>query len=385
MLHALLLVASFGLGISQALAGTEPVKPALTNSASYTGEAFRDLTGGARRGVACEGLLTISLDGDLAKLAGWKGSRFHLSAIDPHGTSPTQRYVHDVNGISNIDAYDTPRLEEAWVEIEPASSLNLRLGQLLADTEFFTADTAALFLNSGFGAPPVVSLNFPAPDYPVAAPGIRARYSRGDAFSLQAALFTGNPGDPAIDNHHGVHWQLGRDDGLLALLEAAWKPACRCLHSSTVKAGLFYHTGGHNLPPTAGGYALLDQPIWSPASRCDASDGLHGFVRLAAAPIENPAAPLYADAGLNFKGPLAGRGNDVAGLAASTTLLQDQRTHRGEGPYAHPQETVFEATYKAVLHTRFSLQPDVQYILHPGGDRLHNALVAGIRGVLTFP
>jgi len=52
-------------------------------------------------------------------------------------------------------------------------------------------------------------------------------------------------------------------------------------------------------------------------------------------------------------------------------------------PWGH--ETVFEAPYKITLTPWWSLQPDVQYVLHPGGStEIPNALVLGLRIDLLF-
>ena len=78
----------------------------------------------------------------------------------PSGTSLTNKAVHDLNALSNIDAYDSVRLYELWLQQEVwAGQSFLRLGQMLADAEFFVSAYGALFINSSFGAIPLVSQN----------------------------------------------------------------------------------------------------------------------------------------------------------------------------------------------------------------------------------
>ena len=84
----------------------------------------------------------------------------------------TNKAVHDFNTLSNIDAYDSVRLYEAWLQQEFWDrKFSIRLGQILADAEFFVSDYGALFINSSFGAIPLVSQNLVPPIFPVAAPG----------------------------------------------------------------------------------------------------------------------------------------------------------------------------------------------------------------------
>jgi len=48
-------------------------------------------------------------------------------------------------------------------------------------------------------------------------------------------------------------------------------------------------------------------------------------------------------------------------------------------------EAVTELSYAMQLSPSVSLQPDLQYILHPGGSQQYgNALVVGVRAVVNF-
>ncbi|MCX6967328.1 MAG: carbohydrate porin [Verrucomicrobia bacterium] len=360
---------------------------------SYTGEGFANLSGDSKRGAIYEGLLSVGVQGDLEKGIGWKGGSFLVSGIDPHGSSLTDHYVHDLNRVSNIDAYDSVRLYEAWVQQELAESkVSIRLGQILADTEFFVSDNGALFLNGAFGAIPVVSQNCDAPVFPVAAPGMRVRWTATEPFSVQAGLYKGDVGDPATENTHGLDWSWR--GGVLAITEVAYK-----IHSAkgsqglpgVYKLGAFFHSSGTNeaFPEApshsnAGGYFVADQQLWRKLG--SEGQGLSGFVRIGAAPADRNAVPFYLDTGLNFKGLIPGRDNDIAGLGLSYTNLSGKVCDdAGKPSNTHP-ETVLEATYKIALKEWFSVQPDFQYICNPGGtESASNAVVVGLRFHLTFP
>ena len=48
-------------------------------------------------------------------------------------------------------------------------------------------------------------------------------------------------------------------------------------------------------------------------------------------------------------------------------------------------EAVLELTYRAQITPWFALQPDVQWIIHPGGSTaIDNALVIGLRAAVSF-
>ena len=387
----------FSLAVAPFAIAGEPASPAPDESKalsfpfSYTGEGLANLSGGYRRGAIYEGLLSAGVQGDLGKLIGWKGGSFLLSGIYPHGASLTQKYVHDFNGVSSIDAYDSVRLYEVWVQQEFAEGkLSIRLGQLLADTEFFIANSAVLFLNGAFGALPLVSHNFDAPVYPVAAPGARLRWSVSDSISLQVAVFDGDVGD-ASTNKHGVDWHLSDEDAVLALTEIAYiNKGAESGLSGIYKLGAFYHrsdTTGHcpdeSSHATAGGYFIVDQQLWRKPGTQD--QGLSAFLRIGAAPDERSTVPFYFDGGINFKGLLPGRDDDLAGLAFSYTKLSTNlRDEDGTALDSH-HEAILEATYKIRATKWLTVLPDLQYIWNPGArEKQDNAVIAGIRFNVTF-
>jgi porin len=54
-------------------------------------------------------------------------------------------------------------------------------------------------------------------------------------------------------------------------------------------------------------------------------------------------------------------------------------------PNMHRAETVLELTYRAQILSAVSLQPDLQYVIHPGTDSLlENALVFTLRVEATL-
>lgn len=425
----------------------------------YTGEVFGNPVGGYRQGAVYDGLLTTGLDVDFNKLAGWKGLNFHVLAYDPHGTSGTDKYVHDFNRFSSIDAFDGFRLFELWLQQSFFNNVvNLRLGQIAADAEFAATQGGALFVHSNFGDPPALAQNVPSPIYPQAAPGVRLRLNTPDSrFYFQTGVYAGNPnadrdGDPnprfvpgTAYNDHGVRFPLSGNQGLLSLYEFGF-----LLNRGKDAQGLpgVYRVGGFfdsdafsdqrfdaqgrsladprstGHPRTrhhdGGVYAVAEQVVYRPpgagnphedvgqtasAPVGNAEDSpltpgagpsgleLRVFGRTGFVPEDRNRVDFYVETGLNLRGLLPGRGRDVLGLAFTyTDLSGDLRaaaraanrfddTHLPLPDY----EGVLETTYQINLAPWLQVQPDLQYIVHPGGSSLHgNALVLGVRSVLTF-
>jgi len=400
LLSIVLLTAGFsplaqgGDAVQPAKEEAPPEAKAISFPFSYTGEGFGNLSGGYKRGAVYDGLLSVGVQGDLDKLIGWQGGSFLVSGLYPHGASLTDNYVHDFNGVSNIDAYDSIRLYEAWFQQELADGkISIRVGQILADAEFFVSDNGTLFINGAFGAIPLISQNFNAPVFPEATPGLRVRWTATDSLSVQAGIFDGDVGDQAADNKHGLDWNLGGKEGLLAITEVAYKVNGEKDNEGlrgVYKLGVFFHSSETNdafpnapRESDAGGYFVVDQQLWRKSGTED--QGLSGFLRIGGAPGDRNTVPFYFDTGFNYKGLIPGRDKDIAGLALSYTKLSADLCDDVGEPVESHHETILEATYKVQVKDWLTIQPDIQYIFNPGAcEILPNALVAGVRFNVTF-
>ena len=350
---------------------------------TYAADAFGVVSGGIQRGVLYNGLLDLGTDVDLETLVGWTGAHFHLNALYPHGENGSANYVGDIGTFSNLEAYDTYRLYELWVEQDLFDDrVSLRAGQITFDSEFAVLDSyGGLFVHSGLGPPTALAANLSLPAYPNATPGIRVKIEPGPGFYIQAALFDGNvaPGltpDPSSDaadstefNRHGTHWALRREEGALWAGEVGYQinqPAedgeasptrtttDSPIHAtSTVaerrglagsyKVGFVYHTDdfagtydtaltdiGSSLAPSESRnrganyaiYANLEQEIWQePGSE---TDGLGIFGHAVWMPRDRNFIDFSFEGGLHYQGPIPGRGEDAIGLGIAFLHISDE-------------------------------------------------------------
>ncbi len=362
----------------------------VTFSGNVTTEVFGNLAGGTSRAAIWESLFIAGMKVDFEKAARVPGLSLSVSGLYAEGAGLTNKAVHDLNTLSNIDAYDSVRLYEAWLQQEFWDGrFSIRLGQILADAEFFVSDYGALFINSSFGAIPLVSQNLEPPIFPVAAPGLRLRAAPSDAFYAEAAVFSGAVGDPGTNNKHGVRYALREDDGALVFFELGYQvnppvaDAAAGLEpaplAGTYKLGGFYDSGqfknGHGgrvREGDVGLYLVAEQEVWHPEGKT--TRALAVFGRIGFAPRDRNTVPLYLDAGLNFRGILPSRTEDTLGLAFSYAELSDNLV-KGGG-----DEEVVELTYRLTLGVHLFLQPDLQFIVHPGAvPSAATAVAAGLR------
>ncbi len=423
---------------------------------TYYGDALGDLSGGAKQGIGYSGRFGIVVDADFEKLVGWSGAAFHASIHQIHGSGLSANNLENLMVVSGIEAPASSRLFNLWIEQKLGSNTNLRLGQITAAQEFLVSQNANLFVNSTFGWPTLPAQDLPSgsPAYPEATPGARLKFTPSAQLTIMAAIFNGDPTGPGLGNPverdpFGLAFRVNDPPLLMAELAYAYNQdqpgasqenphqegsrgrtsvqqswAERSTASGlpgTVKLGAWVHTGSFadqrfnaqggllaassaNPLRHAGNFAVygvIDQMLW----RADGSGGDRGlnfFLRASAAPSDRNLINLYFDTGLTFKGPIASRPDDTLGIGFAVGRISPQAaasdrdlvTLTGTPMPIRDYEAAIELTYQVQLAQDWSLQPDLQYIIHPGGhvpnplapsvSPIPNATVIGARTILKF-
>jgi porin len=394
-------------------------------------EVLGNVSGGTRTGAIYEGRLELLATLNLEKLIGWDGATFHVNAYQIRGRGLS---VNDLNNnlatASNIEAARSTRLFDLWVEqVLFQGMVSVRAGQIAADDEFFTSQYAASFINATFGWPALMSANLPSggPAYPLATPGLRVSVAPTNELAFSAAVLNGDPagagpGDPELRDASGTAFRL--DDGAFAIGEASYAINQQKGASglpATFKLGAWYHTGkfadqrfddaglplaapsNSGIPATHrsdyGVYAVIDQSVWSDPDNADRNIGV--FFRTGGSPPDRNEISVYADAGVNFKGLVASRTDDVFGLAAAVSRIgnraraldADIRRFGGLDTPIRDSESVIEMTYRYQVTPWWSVQPDVQFIRHPNGGvslpadpvrPIPDAVLFGMRSAVLF-
>jgi len=385
------------------LAANAPTDHGISFPVAVSAEVLGNFAGGASRAAIWESLWNVGVAIDLERAVGWKGGSVIARALYGQGSGLTTVAVHDFNTLSNIDTYDSLRLYETWLQQEFGDGkFSIRLGQLLADAEFFGSEYGALFLNSSFGAIPLVSQNLDPPIFPTAAPGVRLRAEPSDTFYTEVACFSGDVGAADTANKHNTRLSFRGRDGALIFGEIGyrWHPpptggaspdsASDPPLSGTYKLGGYYDSKAF---PDAGDgpahhgeysvYFIADQQLWHPDG--NAKRALSFFTRAGFAPEDRSTVSRYVDAGFHFRGWCPSRANDSLGLGVSYTKLSpDLRDEAGRPLRAH-HEMICELTYQAVLTSYLSIQPDLQLIFTPGATQPASiAVISGVRFNLAF-
>jgi len=387
----------------------------------YTNDVLSNLSGGTRRGTIDQGKLEGQFTFDLEKLAGWKDFTLYANGFQTHNTGRIRRdYVGGMNTIAAIEAAPSTRLSELWVErkfLDGAASV--RVGQLVADNEFFFSDLSNLFLQTDW--PTITAVNMPGggPAYPLSTPGARVKYNVGEQASFLLAVFNGDPagpcaGDPDTCNRYGLNFRLrdpafiigeaqfrtnqGKDDtGLARTLKfGGWSHLGQFADQRYANDGsLLANPAGSGVPSMHRGdygfYGIVDQQLYRP--RGGASDsGISVYGLASMTPSDRNLVDLQLNGGIVFAGFIPHRPDDRFGASvvysrfssSVTAADQDRIVFTGVPGTPRDYETNLELSYLAQIVPGWTVQPDFQYIWHPSGFAGRDAKVIGVRTMVSF-
>ena len=354
----------------------------------YTAEVFSNVSGGGKTGNVYNGLGYASVGIDAEKILDWSGVNFHFATLWTHGVSPGQ-YTGNELAVSNIDAYDGLRLHEFYIEKE-FEKLNLKIGNLLADEDFVGSVYREVLINDAFGQTASWSANTlnGGPAFNAPGLGLHLRYDISKAVYMQAGIYDGDVfddanGDPAI-NQHGTHFELGNGQGWTSLYQIGYNG----FNVSDGKdlpgwyrLGAWHHTSefekhdGAKTDGNAGIFASIDKLVF----REQDEQGLGLFGRMGAAKRDRSRFHWTMETGMNYKGLIPGRDEDVTSLG----YIYGKHSHEIATVKSH--ESVLELTYLYQVSPAVYIQPDIQWINRPSGDNaVGDAWAIGLRVGFTF-
>jgi porin len=360
---------------------------------SYSGELVQNAGGGARRGATFAGAAGAQFTLLLRRLVGWHGARIFVFALDTHGGAPSE-LVGDVQGVSNLEAAGAVRLEELWLQ---QNLLDDRLSWLVGrhdlNTEFYRLQSGALFINSSFGIGPEFSHSGAAGPsiFPNTALGTRVDFKPSPNVVWRLAVLDGVPVDRPGEGIRvfapGDGALVVGEVALLARPDTGGMPRHRRFaigrglmrsYAAKVALGAWYYTARFSdLSDTSqhrgsgGAYLIGDLSVRS----------VTVFAQLGLGDGRVNQIGGYLGGGLTFTAPIPGRAQDMVGLAVAAAR-NGSHYERADTTAGIPTagETTLEFTYLAPIGSWLSVQPDVQYVIHPGGTRATpNAVVPGLR------
>lgn len=390
-------------------------------AASDTETLLGNVAGGVKRGATMQGVTTLGVDVDTGAAFGLPGGVFHASALQLHGQQLSGPYLDNLQTANGTAGEDGARLWELWYDQAfDRGRFDIRIGQQSIDNEYMISANSGLFVNTMAGWPliPSVDLYGGGPAYPLSSLGVRLRARPDRATTILAGVFDDNPGGGAFTadaqslDASGTTFSLGT--GALFIAELQYTTALAGL-PGTYKLGAWYDTGAFpdqrygtdGLSLAAAGsngvalmhhgnysvYGVADQTVWRSAA--NHARTLNLFGRIMGAPAAQNLVDFFFNGGITLTAPLPGRENDEAGIDFGIGHVSARASGlaRDAGLPGRTTEELVELTYQAQVTPWLIVQPDLQFVVNPGGGvadpvhpgrKLGNELVVGVRSTVTF-
>ena len=376
------------------------IVPTLT----FVTDSLGNPSGGKEQGFTTANDLGLELNFDLEKLGIVQGASLLLSMSYHFGGSLSSNYIHNVFEVQQVFGGETFFLGNlTYVQTLFDDRIEVRLGRLATGDDFLVSPYNYVFVQTGFNGNPVgIFFNSPGMTaYPNATWGALVKGKPTERTYVMGGWYNG---DPSIrDNrHHGLDWSmrgplfaigevgyqangLAGDQGLLGNYKAGlWYDNSQYTDFNTVARGHSPHATRGNW----GFYGLFDQVLVQFGER----SGNRGFGvtgSLLVSPDQSVSQmPFFSTAGFLVRGIFPSRPTDVGGFGvvfgSFSNDLQDSQRRAQQAVQRF--ETALEATYRLrFLGDSFFFQPDLQYIIRPGGTgRTSNAVVLGAQTGINF-
>ncbi len=340
-------------------------------SLEYTADAMAVVDGGADHSANYLDNLDFTAQIDLEKAMNWQGASLTLRVLSNAGDRP-----NDAAGtVSSVDNIETGapaiRLYEAAIEQAIGDRISLRVGLIDLNSDFYATDSSGLLLGPNYGIGNELAATGPAGPsiFPSTALAARLNAKIGENGYVRFGVFNAQAGDPG--DTAGVDFSF--DSGLILIAEAGIEGPTRLV------VGAWRYTNrqddiretdglGNPLQRTAQGfYVMGEQRLFGDGEGRTGT----GFLRYGIS--EGRTTPFKASlsAGLLITSAWPGRPDSAFSLGVVRGDLSNGYVLNqiGGGVNSGASETIVEMTYSDALTSRITVQPDVQYIDHPGADR----------------
>ncbi len=375
------------------------------------GDFLTDVTGSQEHHATYFGRFRASVDIDFNKLSGFDGE-FFWSGITQYGQNLSGQYLHTNTLTSSIAGVNSVRFDQLWWQQGFADGqFKVKLGQLVPVNDFGATDFFDILFNDELGYAPNAIFNTKQPFSPAGKPGIEFY---GDLRSVTPGLYIKTGVFTAYDNPYhpdtnGINYINDFNYGMAISAEVGYK------EQNTQYAGV-YKLGANGTPdfvyfnPATGQqyhgdyniYALAEKTVYHPTTYTpadpkdlkgsggevlDTSRGLDLLLEFVGEPGDRNPLQYEATFGLRYTGLFDCRPKDKIGFGVIYSDNGDafsQASMAAGGPSLGGEATL-EADYQYNPTPWLSIQPDVQYIIDPGGAQSRDdILVLGLRTIVHF-
>ncbi|MCE0521290.1 MAG: carbohydrate porin [Methylacidiphilales bacterium] len=393
------------LGTQQYLFGdwggerTDLANEGITFDFNNIGDFLVNVSGSEVHHATYFGRFRGSTDIDFNKLSGFDGE-FFFSGIWQYGENLSADYLHTNTLTSSIAGANSVRIDQLWYQMGFFNHKFLvKLGQVAAVNEFGATDFFDILVNDELGYAPNAVFNTKIPFSPAGKPGIILKGDLSDltpGLYVKAGVFTAYD-DPYHPDTNGVNYINDFDYGLSGAFEIGYNEQ-NTHYAGVYKVGMTWNPDVAYTNPATGqlyhgdynGYATVEKTVYHPAGadgKPDIKKGLDLLFEFVGAPGDRNPLQYEFTTGGRYTGLIPGRDQDKLGFGliySNNGSAYSQANSNSGGP-GLGGETTLELDYQYNPAPWFSIQPDAQFIIDPGGNSDRSSiLVLGLRTIVRF-
>jgi porin len=398
---------------------TQSEDQGITPSLTFESDLAGNPVGGMRRGFTEADNLGLNLTFDLDKLYGLEGGTFFYSMSQRSGANISAIDIGNTFTVQQVYGRETWQvIDVAYLQTFLDGKVELRIGRIAAGDVFVVSPYDYIFMQKAIdGNPVAIFLNAPGMTaYPNATWGAELKVQTTERTYVHGGVYNGDIQHTHELHDHGLDWSMNGPAFLIG--EAVYQvnqlkgdpqlPGnykfgmwfdghsyqdfdTQVLGSKAASLGFVPKVRDDNF----GFYGLFDQvvfPFSSPDEKILRGIGVTGCAQ--AAPLEDRSQmPWFFEAGILARGIFPERPIDVAGFGImygrfSSDLRSAERLAQSLDPTVGVklEETVLEWNYTfRFKNGAYFIEPDMQYIIRPGGTgNIPNALVVGAQVGINF-
>ena len=387
-------------------------------SGTYTTDLAGNPVGGMEQGFTYTDNIAFGAKLDLEKLVGWQGATFTIAATDRNGTSLSQNYIGNQFTVQQIFGGQTIILTGLHLTQRLLDDkMEIKVGRFSAGDDFASSPLYWLYMNNGIdGNPQALPVNASFSAYPWASWAARVRFEPSPDWNAMLGLY--QVSNKTFNRYlHGVNFSFEPTDGVMFLGQVGWTPEFFRRPVKRVETereeneelseaeenmhglpghywfGAYYSTweyaqfGSTQSAANAYGfYWHADQKVYEEAPGSD--QGLTLWTAFVLSPQENIAKiPFQWNCGVAYQGMVPQRNEDIAMFGLAYGSFSDDYGNAGNAYNGEPvsYEMALEWGYRIQFNRFLYAQPNIQYIVQPGGTgSIPDAFVLGLQIGVTF-
>ena len=355
-----------------------------TMDAALVLEGFNNSFGGLRTSTLVgASTFDLNISFDPENLLGWKGGKFYIDLEGHAGRNPSEVLVGDLQVFDKQNSAPFLQVYELWYQQKLfADKLRLKIGKVDANSEFSVIDNGLLFLNSSSQVSPTIS-GFPT--FPDPMPSINLFFTPNESHYVSLGAYHANRsvtfGDIVRRPENAQPTLNG--DFFISETGLKWRNGGAFVGNGNMKLGVWAHTGiftrfnGEQQKGAYGWYAIIDQSLWQPAGEPEDGRGLRAFLEYGNTQSSVNIIDWHIGGGVAWQGPFPERPKDTVGFSPQYAHISP---HAG---LPKSYELAIETFYRLSVTGGIVIQPDLQYIINPGGQ-FTNTLVGTVRMEVDF-